>query len=116
MSATTAPAVLAVAAAGPPRSLWSDARRRLARNRAAVASACFLGFVVLACFAAPHLPGLADPAAQDLRLGAAPPSAARPFGTDELGRDLFVRVLYGCSWASVGARSPAMPAASWTSS
>jgi oligopeptide transport system permease protein len=93
VSATAAPAALA--AAGPPRSLWSDARRRLARNRAAVASAWFLGFVVLACFAAPHLPGLADPAVQDLRLGAAPPSAARPFGTDELGRDLFVRLLYG---------------------
>ena len=95
MSATTAPAALAAAAAGPPRSLWSDARRRLARNRAAVASAWFLAFVVLACFAAPWLPGLSDPAAQDLRLGAALPTVAHPFGTDELGRDLLVRVLYG---------------------
>jgi oligopeptide transport system permease protein len=95
MSATTTPAVLVAAAAGPPRSLWSDARRRLARNRAAVASAWFLAFVVLVCFAAPWLPGLSDPAAQDLRLGAALPTAAHPFGTDELGRDLLVRVLYG---------------------
>ncbi len=95
MSATTVPPALAAAAAGPPRSLWSDARRRLARNRAAVASAWLLVFVVLACFAAPWLPGLADPAAQDLGLGAALPSATHPFGTDELGRDLLVRVLYG---------------------
>jgi oligopeptide transport system permease protein len=92
VSAASAPTALA---AGPPRSLWSDARRRLARNRAAVAAAWFLGFVVVACFAAPWLPGLADPTAQDLRLGAALPSAAHPFGTDELGRDLLVRLLYG---------------------
>jgi oligopeptide transport system permease protein len=95
MSATTAHAVIATAATGPPRSLWSDARRRLARNRAAVASAWLLAFVVLACFAAPWLPGLADPAAQDLRLGAALPTVLHPFGTDELGRDLLARVLYG---------------------
>jgi oligopeptide transport system permease protein len=94
-SVTTGPATLTAAAVGPPRSLWSDARRRLARNRAAVASAGLLAFVVLACFAAPWLPGLADPAAQDLRLGAALPTVTHPFGTDELGRDLLARVLYG---------------------
>jgi queuine tRNA-ribosyltransferase len=36
MSATTLPVALTAAAAGPPRSLWSDARRRLARNHAAL--------------------------------------------------------------------------------
>jgi len=94
-SVTTMPPALTAAAAGPPRSLWSDARRRLARNRAAVASAGLLAFVVLACFAAPWWQGLADPTAQDLRLGAALPTFAHPFGTDELGRDLLARVLYG---------------------
>jgi oligopeptide transport system permease protein len=94
-SVTTMPPALTAAAAGPPRSLWSDARRRLARNRAAVASAGLLAFVVLACFAATWLPGLADPTAQDLRLGAALPTVAHPFGTDELGRDLLARLLYG---------------------
>jgi oligopeptide transport system permease protein len=94
-SAATVPAAPTSAAAGPPRSLWSDARRRLACNRAAVASAGMLAFVVLACFAAPWWPGLADPAAQDLRLGAALPTITHPFGTDELGRDLLARVLYG---------------------
>jgi len=43
----------------------------------------------------PWLPGLANPAAQDLALGATPPSAAHWFGTDELGRDTFSRVLHG---------------------
>jgi oligopeptide transport system permease protein len=32
---------------------------------------------------------------QDLRLGAALPTVLHPFGTDELGRDLLARVLYG---------------------
>ena len=95
MSATTATAALAAYDPGRPRSLWSDAARRLARNRAAAAAAWLLAVVALACFAAPWLPGLADPAAQDLRLGAAPPATAHPFGTDELGRDLLARVLHG---------------------
>src|SRR5262249_29673624 len=78
-----------------PRSLWSDAWRRLRRNRAAVAAACFLVAIsVLATFA-PWLPGLPDPALQDLARGASPPSLAHFFGTDELGRDLFARVLHG---------------------
>jgi oligopeptide transport system permease protein len=39
------------------RSLWGDALRRLAANRAAVASLALLGFVALACLAGPFLTG-----------------------------------------------------------
>ena len=69
------------------RSLWSDAWRRLRRNRVAVASGVFLLLMCALAALAPWLPGLPDPTLQDLRLGATPPSRAHSFGTDELGRD-----------------------------
>ena len=78
-----------------PTSLWTDAWKRLRRNRAAVLSGVFLVVVAAVAFAAPWIPGLADPTTQDLGLGASPPSAAHWFGTDELGRDTFARVIYG---------------------
>ncbi|MEY4374762.1 MAG: hypothetical protein RL760_929, partial [Candidatus Eisenbacteria bacterium] len=87
------PSVIAPPRAG--RSLWSDAWRRLRRNRMAVAAAVFLTLLALLSAAAPWLPGLADPTAQDLAKGAAGPCMQHPFGTDELGRDLFSRVVYG---------------------
>ena len=77
------------------RSLWSDAWRRLRRNRMAVLAAGFLVLLALVSAFAPWLPWLADPAAQDLAHGATPPCMAHPFGTDELGRDLFARVVVG---------------------
>jgi oligopeptide transport system permease protein len=76
-------------------SLWSDAWRRLRRNRVAVGAGVFLAVMSALTFAAPWLPGLADPTLQDLRLGAIAPSLAHGFGTDELGRDMLARVVYG---------------------
>jgi oligopeptide transport system permease protein len=54
-----------------------------------------LATVCLLALIAPWIPGLADPARQDLRLGAVPPSVGHWFGTDELGRDMLARVLWG---------------------
>src|SRR5690242_10430858 len=50
--------------------------------------------MILASLAAPLL-AWQDPSAQDLAGRLAPPSLAHWFGTDELGRDIFSRVLYG---------------------
>ena len=75
-------------------SLWSDAIRRLFKNKAAVAGAIVLVvLIVLAVFApwiAPY-----PYAYQNLDLGASPPSSAHLLGTDVLGRDLLSRILYG---------------------
>jgi oligopeptide transport system permease protein len=99
MSATPLPAADPAALdepfASPPRSLWSDAWRRLRRNRLAVASAAFLLWISFTAAFAPWLPGLQDPTVQDLGRGATPPSLAHWFGTDELGRDTFARTVHG---------------------
>jgi oligopeptide transport system permease protein len=75
-------------------SLWHDAWLRLRRNRLAV-----LGLVVLVLFVAITLltPWIAPYSyqAQDLELGASPPSAAHWLGTDIFGRDLLTQIMYG---------------------
>ncbi len=78
-----------------PESLWADAWKRLRRNRAAVASGVLLLAISMVAITAPWLPGLSDPAAQNLKLGATPPSAVHLFGTDDLGRDVLARVAHG---------------------
>ena len=75
-------------------SLWHDAWLRLRRNKLAV-----LGLVVLVLFVPIALltPWIAPYSyqAQDLELGASPPSAAHWLGTDIFGRDLLTQIMYG---------------------
>lgn len=52
-----------------------------------------VGFVAGVTLFAPWLVG--DPLAQDFTAILKPPSAAHPFGTDELGRDVLTRVVHG---------------------
>ena len=89
------PATVSQPATGSSRSLWSDAWRRIGRNRVAIVSGAFLLLVCALAALAPWLPFLRDPTLQDLRLGATPPSWVHWFGTDDLGRDLLARVLHG---------------------
>jgi oligopeptide transport system permease protein len=76
------------------RSLWADAWRRLLRNRAAVVSAILLASIAVACFSAPWIAPypIDDIDWENISTG---PGAAHWFGTDENGRDLFTRILYG---------------------
>ncbi|MFB6210342.1 MAG: ABC transporter permease [Halobacteriales archaeon] len=56
-----------------------------------------LGIILLYAFVAIFAPFIApyDPTAQDLLVTFEPPSLAHPFGTDNLGRDIFSRVIFG---------------------
>lgn len=76
-------------------SLWKDAAIRLSRNKAALASAGILLLIALACFAGPLLSLLPNPNEQNLARITEGMTADHWFGTDQLGRDLLSRVLYG---------------------
>ena len=78
------------------RSLWQDARTRLFRNKAAVISMVILSIITLLAIFAPFLSSHPfDEVYWDFIQ--VPPNFAEGFwfGTDENGRDLFVRTLYG---------------------
>lgn len=85
------------------RSPWRLAADRLRRDRLAVASAIVIGLVVAAALAAPLVAALVGHAPDQQYRDTGITSAGLPvapngeflFGTDHLGRDLLVRVLYG---------------------
>jgi peptide/nickel transport system permease protein len=81
-------------AARPSRSLWQVAWRRFIRNRLAIASAIFLVLMyliaILANLIAPY-----DPDAVEIFNLHARPSADHWLGTDENGRDVLSRLMYG---------------------
>lgn len=76
------------------RTPWSEGVRRLRKQKAAViGGALVLLFILTGLFApllAPH-----DPIEQNLANTLQPPSAEHWFGTDDSGRDMFSRILYG---------------------
>ena len=75
-------------------SLWSDALRKLLKNRAAMFGVFILASLIILAILAPVIsPYPYD--YQNLELGASPPSSAHFLGTDTLGRDLLSRLLYG---------------------
>lgn len=74
-------------------SLWRDARRRLGRNKFAVAGgAVVVVLCLLAVFADVLAPHPYRPNFDRLNEG---PSLAYPLGTDQLGRDLLSRLIHG---------------------
>ena len=89
----TTPA-LADAVFGPPRTLWGDAWRRFRKHKLAMAGAAVLLFFILAVLAGPLL-WRVDREAIDFAASMASSSLKHPLGTDDLGRDLLARVLFG---------------------
>jgi peptide/nickel transport system permease protein len=96
MAGSTPASATASATGSPARSVspWAEAWRRFKRHRLAYWSLWVLGFLVLAVLLGPLLWPLTI-SDIDFKARLAPPSLAHPMGTDDLGRDLFARMLYG---------------------
>jgi peptide/nickel transport system permease protein len=78
--------------------------RKLARHRSFRIGFVIVALLVAAALAVPWITGL-DPTAMRIRFRFRPPSAAFPFGTDNFGRDVLTRVLYGARlslWIGLG--------------
>jgi len=82
-----------ISASIQPESLSALIWRRFRRHRFALSSAIVLLFMVILVIAAP-LSGYSA-TEQNTKLEYAKPSAEHWFGTDDLGRDIFTRILYG---------------------
>ena len=78
------------------RSQWADAWRRLKRNKMAIVG---LAIFLLLCATALTAPLFYDFQADIVSINVPnrlqPPSAENWFGTDEMGRDIFARVVWG---------------------
>src|SRR5437867_3213398 len=78
----------------PARSLWRDAWYQFRRHRLAMVGLTVLAFLSVATLIGPLLwPIPYDKV--DYGLSLLGPSPTHPFGTDDLGHDLFARALWG---------------------
>lgn len=71
-------------------ALW----HRLRQNRLSIVGLALIAGFLLLAFAAPLI-APADPMQQALYNRLSPPTLAHPFGTDDFGRDILSRVIYG---------------------
>ncbi|MCU1499410.1 MAG: binding-protein-dependent transport system inner rane component [Acidimicrobiales bacterium] len=77
---------------GPTRSLGRDAWRRFRRNRLAMAGLVMVTFLI---FVAIFGPMLVQSPTKLGKFTKETPTNQHPFGTDDLGRDVLARVVYG---------------------
>ena len=88
------------------RSLWQEAWRRFLKNKLAVISLIFLMTMVFLAFGTIVIDFVTDGKFyqqnvinQNLRLRLKPPSGEHIFGTDEFGRDMFLRIIWGIRYS-----------------
>jgi peptide/nickel transport system permease protein len=77
-----------------PRTLWGDAWRRFLRHKLALVGTAMLLFFIVAVLIGPMIYRV-SPEALDFKALSGRPSLKHPFGTDDLGRDMLARSLYG---------------------
>ena len=78
------------------RENFSGFMRRLVRHRSAMVGLSITGLLAIIAVLAPAIAPF-DPLEQNLRAALLPPSTSHWMGTDEFGRDIFSRILYGAS-------------------
>lgn len=76
------------------QGLWADAFRRLVKSRGATSGGVIFGLFVFMALAAPLLTPY-DPIRLNVVESLEPPSARHWLGTDQFGRDVLARVIYG---------------------
>lgn len=79
--------------------------RRLRRDRIATISLIYIGFVFLVGILAPILP-VASFSDQNLNIARQPPTLEHPLGTDDFGRDMLSRLVWGAQTALLVATIP----------
>jgi peptide/nickel transport system permease protein len=77
-----------------PVGLWSDALRRMLRNRSAIIGALIVSAMVFMAVFAPFLAPY-DPLHGNLSDSFLPPSALHPMGTNIQGQDVLSRIIWG---------------------
>ena len=83
-----------------PSRPWRDTLVRLFRHRLFLTGLVLFSVVLLAGLAAPWAAGV-DPSKIAMRARFRPPSLEYPFGTDNLGRSLWSRVLWGAQLSMI---------------
>jgi peptide/nickel transport system permease protein len=92
---TLAQDIIPLAIVDKTRSYWSTVGRRLVRDPVSVICAAILILIALAAIFAPYLP-LADPYQGSMIRRLRPIGTPNyPLGSDELGRDMLTRLIYG---------------------
>jgi peptide/nickel transport system permease protein len=76
-----------------PRSLWGNAWRQFRKHRLAMAGGCMLLLLITASLVGPII--WHGSTVIDFSRATLSPSLEHPMGTDDLGRDVFWRVLWG---------------------
>lgn len=95
-----APEAASVRKAYKSRSTWGEAWHRLTKNKGAMISLAWIVLLIaLALFADVIFDYEADIVKQNISQRFTHPNWKHPFGTDNLGRDLFKRMLYGAKYS-----------------
>lgn len=76
------------------RNLWVDAIHRLVKSKTSVVGLVIILILIITALIAPLI-ATHNPIAQDIPNRYQPPTGENWLGTDELGRDIFSRIVYG---------------------